>query len=181
MARRDTAARRYAEAAFEIAMRDETVDAWRTELESAATLVSDERVASALASPAIPLENRTALVDRLISGSVSAPVGNLVRLLLRRSRIEQLGRVAAEFRRLDNIRQGITPATATTAAELTPDEIRALTTRLEQSTGGRIELDVQIDPSILGGLIVRVGDRLIDGSVRGRLERLRNRLVSGAL
>ncbi len=48
-------------------------------------------------------------------------------------------------------------------------------------TGGRIELEQEVDPSLLGGLVVRVGDRLIDGSVRGRLERLRNQLVSGAL
>jgi F-type H+-transporting ATPase subunit delta len=52
---------------------------------------------------------------------------------------------------------------------------------MEQFTGGRVELDLQVDPSLLGGLVVRVGDRLIDGSVRGRLERLRNQLVSGAL
>ena len=102
---------------------------------------------------------------------------NLIALLLRRGRIEQLPRVAAEFRRLDNARQGITVATATSAAPLTPDEVRALTGRLEQMTGGRIELDLQVDPSLLGGLVVRVGDRLIDGSVRGRLERLRNQLV----
>ena len=66
-------------------------------------------------------------------------------------------------------------------APLTPDETRALTARLEQTTGGRVSLETQVDPSLLGGLVVRVGDRLIDGSVRGRLERLRNRLISGAL
>jgi F-type H+-transporting ATPase subunit delta len=92
-----------------------------------------------------------------------------------------LPRVAAEYRRLDDRRQGITHATATSASELTQDEIRELTARLEQSTGGRIALDVEVDPSLLGGLIVRVGDRLMDGSVRGRLERLRNQLISGAL
>ena len=72
-------------------------------------------------------------------------------------------------------------ATATSTSALTKDEARALTQRLEQLTGGRIELDVQVDPSLLGGVVVRVGDRLIDGSVRSRLERLRNQLVSGAL
>jgi F-type H+-transporting ATPase subunit delta len=86
-----------------------------------------------------------------------------------------------EFRRLDDRRQGVTNATATSAAALRPDEIQALTTRLEQSTDGRVALDVQVDPSLLGGLVVRIGDRLIDGSVRGRLERLRNQLISGAL
>jgi F-type H+-transporting ATPase subunit delta len=52
---------------------------------------------------------------------------------------------------------------------------------MEELTGGRVELDLRTDPSLLGGLVVRIGDRLIDGSVRGRLERLRNQLVSGAL
>ncbi len=106
---------------------------------------------------------------------------NLIGLMLRRGRIDQLPRLAAEFRRLDNARQGITIATATSATALSPDEVRALTQRMEQFTGGRVELDLQVDPSLLGGLVVRVGDRLIDGSVRGRLERLRNQLVSGAL
>ena len=106
---------------------------------------------------------------------------NLIGLMLRRGRIQELPRLAAEFRRLDNARQGITVATAISAAPLTQDEIRALTERLEEFTGGRVELDVQVDPSLLGGLVVRVGDRMIDGSVRGRLERLRNQLVSGAL
>ncbi len=73
------------------------------------------------------------------------------------------------------------PPIATSAAPLEPSEVSALTARLEQMTGGRVELDVTVDPSLLGGLVVRVGDRLIDGSVRGRLERLRNQLVSGAL
>jgi F-type H+-transporting ATPase subunit delta len=64
---------------------------------------------------------------------------------------------------------------------LSQDDVRALTARLEQSTGGRVALTTQVDEALLGGLVVRIGDRLIDGSVRGRLERLRNQLISGAL
>ncbi len=181
MARRDSAARRYAEAAFEVAQRDGTVEAWRAELDAAATLFDRDDVPRTLANPAIPLDQRSMAVAGLLKGSASRPVQNMIQLLLRRGRIEQLPRVAAEFRRLDDRRQGLTHATVTSAAPLTQDETRALTQRLEQSTGNRIALDVQIDPSLLGGLVVRVGDRLIDGSVRGRLERLRNWLISGAL
>ena len=181
MARRDSAARRYAEAAFEVAQRDGTIDAWRSELEGAAAVISDERAITALANPALPIDQRSMAVAGLLKGIASGPVQNLVQLLLRRGRIEELGRVAAEFRRLDDRRQGITHATVTSAAPLGQDEIRALTARLEQSTGGRIALDTQVDESLLGGLVVRIGDRLIDGSVRGRLERLRNQLISGAL
>ena len=181
MARRVSAARRYAEAAFSVAVRDDTVDAWRAELESAATIVAEERIGRALANPSIPLETRTATAEATFGRLVGRQVLNLIGLMLRRGRIEELPRVAAEFRRLDGERQGITQATATSASSLTPDEVRVLTQRLEQYTGGRVELAVEVDPSLLGGLVVRVGDRLIDGSVRSRLERLRNQLVSGAL
>jgi F-type H+-transporting ATPase subunit delta len=181
MARRDTGARRYAEAAFEVATRDEAVEDWRKELDLAAELVGDERSLEVLANPAIPGERRAEALGEMLGDRVAKPVQNLIQLMLRRGRIDDLPRVAAEFRRLDDKRQGITHATATSATELTQDEVRALTARLEETTGGRIALDVEVDPSLLGGLIVRVGDRLIDGSVRGRLERLRNQLVSGAL
>lgn len=181
MARRSSAARRYAEAAFEVATRDDTIARWRSELELASSLVGDPRATAVLANPAIPEERRADVVTEMLGDRVSTPVRNLIQLLLQRGRIEALPRVAAEFRRLDDKRQSITHATAVSAAELTDDETRALTARLEQSTGGRIELEVEVDPSLLGGIVVRVGDRMIDGSVRGRLERLRNQLISGAL
>jgi F-type H+-transporting ATPase subunit delta len=181
MARRESAARRYAEAAFDIALRDTSIDAWRGELDAAATVVEDERVGRALANPSIPLETRLATAQETFGKLVGEKGLNLIGLMLRRGRIQELPRLAAEFRRLDNERKGITQATATSASALTKDEVAALTRRLEDYTGGRVELDVQVDPSLLGGLVVRVGDRLIDGSVRSRLERLRNQLVSGAL
>jgi F-type H+-transporting ATPase subunit delta len=181
MAGRATAARRYAEAAFQVAQRDGTLETWRAELDEASAVTADEQVERMLANPAVALETRLEMAQSIFGKVVSKPVLNLIGLMLRRGRIDQLPRVAAEFRRLDNARQGITLATATSAAPLSPDEVRALTARVEQLTGGRVELDLQVDPSLLGGLVVRVGDRLIDGSVRGRLERLRNQLVSGAL
>ena len=181
MARRDSAARRFAEAAFQVGTRDGTIETWRSELEASAVRLGGEDAMAALGNPAIPIDQRSVAASALLEGVAGTKVQNLIQLLLRRGRIEDLPRVAAEFRRLDDQRQGITHATATSASPLTPDEIGALTARLEQSTGGRIALDTTVDPSLLGGLIVRVGDRLIDGSVRGRLERLRNQLISGAL
>jgi F-type H+-transporting ATPase subunit delta len=179
-ARRETAARRYAEAAYEVGVRDGTVKTWRSELDIAGAVVEDPEVARVLANPAVALEHREGLVESIIGPIVSKPVLNLIRLMLRNGKVDQLPRVSAEFRRLDNASQGIVLATATTASPLSKDEVRALTGRLEQMTGAQIELALQVDPSLLGGLVVRVGDRMIDGSVRGRLERLRNQLVSGA-
>jgi F-type H+-transporting ATPase subunit delta len=180
MARRDSAPRRYADAAFEIALRDGTVETWRKELESAAATSTGSELERVLANPSVPLDQRVAVAEQVFA-SLSGPVRNLVLLLVRRNRIEQLPRVAAEFRRLDDRRNGLTHATATSAAPLGADEIKAVTARLEELTGGRIDLETAVDASLLGGIVVRVGDRLIDGSVRGRLERLRNQLASGAL
>jgi F-type H+-transporting ATPase subunit delta len=180
MAKRDSAPRRYADAAFEIATRDGTIETWRRDLDSAAGELDGSELMTILANPSLPLEQRTDVARKVFAG-LSAPARNLVLLLVRRGRIEQLPRVATEFRRLDDQRQGITHATATSAAPLTDSEVGALTARLEELTGGRIALQTDVDESLIGGLVVRVGDRLIDGSVRGRLERLRNQLASGAL
>lgn len=181
MARRESAARRYAEAAFELAIRDDTVDVWRAELDLASAIVAEDRIGRALANPSIPLETRTATAEATFGPHVGRITLNLIGLLLRRGRIEELPRLSAEFCRLDDERQGVTHATAISASSLTGDEVKALAKGLQALTGGRVELDVQVDSSLLGGLIVRLGDRLIDGSVRSRLERLRNQLVSGAL
>ena len=180
MARRDSAPRRYADAAFEIALRDGTVETWRKELDSAAEVSAETELGRVLANPAIPLDERVKVAEKVFA-SISGPTRNLILLLVRRRRIEQLPRVAAEFRRLDDQRNGLTHATATSAAPLGADEIQAITARLEELTGGKVALETAVDPSLLGGVVVRVGDRLLDGSVRGRLERLRNQLASGAL
>jgi len=181
MARPSTAARRYAESAFEIGGRDNAVGQWRRDLDLAAQVLEDPKVARGLNDPTVASPTREAALEAGLGKQVGRPVLNLLRLLIRRGRIEDLPRIASEFRRLDNQRLGITPARAVSAGPLEPAEVTALTARLEQMTGGRIELEQEVDPSLLGGLVVRVGDRLIDGSVRGRLERLRNELVSGAL
>lgn len=180
MARRDTAPRRYADAAFEIGLRDGDVDRWRRELDLAAATLADGDLEEALANPATPLDQRLDAAERVF-GDLSPKALNLVLLLVRRGRIEQLPRVAAEFRRLDDERNGIVHATATSAGPLGPDEVQALTARLQEMTGAKVTLETAVDPDLLGGLIVRIGDRLIDASVRGRLERLRSRLAAGAL
>jgi F-type H+-transporting ATPase subunit delta len=179
MAKRDSAPRRYAEAAFQLATRDDSIETWRRELEQAAAM-TDGQLMDVLANPALPLDERLEAANRVFA-NLGQSVRNLIFLLVRRHRIEQLPRVVAEFIRLDERRQGIVHANATSAAPLTDLEVKALTARLEQMTGGRIALETDVDAALLGGLIVRVGDRLIDGSVRGRLERLRNQLTSGAL
>jgi F-type H+-transporting ATPase subunit delta len=174
-------ARRYAEAAFEIAQRDDSVAGWLGGLDTAVERLSEPRVARVLANPAIPFPERRALVERLLGTDVTGPPRNLVLLLVRRNRAHELADVARELRRLQAKREGVVQATVTSALPLTEDEMAALRERLATITGGRIEMDTRTDPAILGGIQVRLGDRLIDGSVRGRLERLRTRIASGSI
>ncbi|MGZ3587512.1 MAG: F0F1 ATP synthase subunit delta [Candidatus Limnocylindrales bacterium] len=181
MARRTSSARRYAEAAFELAIREGDPEGWRRELEAAAERLAEPVLARVLGNRGLPLEGRLELLTAALGTGVRRPVLNLAALLLHRGRLELLPGVAQEFGRLDRARQGITPATATSAAPLEADEVAALTERLRELTGGSIELAQRVDPALLGGVVVQLGDRLIDGSVRGRLERLRHELASGVL
>ncbi len=180
MARSPSSARRYAEAAFQLAEREDAVEPWLRHLQSAAAALGDESVVRSLQDPAVPRDQREAAIGDAL-GKVPVQVRNLVLLLLRRNRLELVPRVAAEFKRLHDRRDGITPAIVTSAAPLDEAEVGEITDRLRQLTGGKVELEFRVDPSLLGGIVVRVGDKLLDGSVRGRLERLRSLVATGAI
>lgn len=180
MARPTSAARRYAEAGFEIANRDRTLEAWRDGLRTAAELLTSEQVAVVVDSPALPLAQRQAVVEKLLAGRVPGPVLNLARLLVSRSRADILPAVAAEYQRLLNRQRGVVEALVTSASKLNPEETDALRAKIAAMTGKDVDLQVQVDAALIGGLTVRVGDQLLDASVRGRLERLRAQLVTGS-
>ncbi|MDQ2966413.1 MAG: ATP synthase F1 subunit delta [Chloroflexota bacterium] len=178
MARRRTTSRRYAEAAFELAAAGDAYDRWAEELELAAGLLGDERVGRVLDNPSIPLSEREELVAKLLDRRVSKPVVNLVRLLARRGRAELLPAISRDFHRLLNEKRGIVEAVVTSAKPLAPDDREAVRKQVEKMTGSKVELQSEVDESLIGGLTVRVGDRLLDASIRGRLERLRHELIA---
>ena len=181
MRRPGTAARRYAEAAFQIAARDGTTDEWQARLGQLAAVLEDARMARLAGNPALPpAERERVLLAALGWEGSDEPAVNLVRLLLRRGRIGLAGSIAAEFRRLVQQSRGIVGATVSAAAPLSAAEEDAVRRRLEAMTGRQVDLTVVIDPELIGGVAVRIGDRMIDASVRGRLRRLRERLVAGA-
>jgi F-type H+-transporting ATPase subunit delta len=176
-----TTARRYAEAAFEIAQRDGTTEQWLKQLDRVSAALSDDQVIRRLENPNLPFDKRLGAFGTLFANDMLPQLSNLIGLVLRRRRLESVADIAREFRRLYNRQEGIKQAIATSAAQLDEKEVAAVRARLEQMTGGRIELSLRVDPTLLGGVQVRIGDLLIDGSVRGRLERLRSRLEAGAI
>jgi F-type H+-transporting ATPase subunit delta len=173
------AGRRYAEAAFGLAAGDAQVDAWQRDLVLAAGLARDERVVRIVDSPAMPFSERRKAVEQMLSGHVSAQALNLALLLAQRGRFSVFPDVSAEYDALVRKSRGIVAATVTTPAPLSEAELAQVRARVEQLAGAKVELTTSTDPKLLGGLTIRIGDKLIDASVQGRLARLRGRLVQG--
>jgi len=172
---RQAAARRYAEAAFLIARDREEFDRWSEDLRSLAEAVSEPDVARVLASARVPLDEKERLLQAF-RDDVAPLVWNLVRLLLRKQRVTLLPQIADEFDALVDEARGVVKAFVTTAVPLSDAERQQVAARLSQVTGKQVAVQDQVDPRILGGLVARIGDRLIDGSTRSRLLALKKRL-----
>ncbi len=182
MARSTTAARRYAEAVLELARRDGTLDAWLGELRLAVELMGVEEAAAVIDNPAIAWGDRRAIITGLLGSRVGSSTRNLVLLLARRGRLAILPGVADELTRLVDRELGVVVANIASAEPLEPADLAAIAERVRAGSGAgaRVEVRATVDPQLIGGLTVRVGDRLIDASVRGRLERLRDSLIAGS-
>jgi F-type H+-transporting ATPase subunit delta len=168
------AAKRYAQAAFEIARDEGTIARWRSELGDIASVLAESQVAPVLADARIALDRRLAGVERALD--VSPKALNLAKLLVQKGRSLDARAVANAFNRLADDAEGIAHAQVTTAVPLSAEQLQAIATQL----GSQLRKDVRatgtVDPGILGGVVVKVGDRLVDGSLRTRLKRLRREL-----
>jgi F-type H+-transporting ATPase subunit delta len=172
----EVAAKRYAQAAFEIARERDELDRWVEDLQAIADVAAQPGVVEVLASSRVPFEVKERLLSSGLAG-VSPLALNLARLLVQKGRIAMAGQVRDEYQRLLDEHRGIAQALVLTAVPLSGDEERTVAQRLQELTGKEIVLERQVDPEILGGLVARVGDRLIDGSTRTRLLELRRRLA----
>jgi F-type H+-transporting ATPase subunit delta len=168
------AGKRYAQAAFEIAREQGTIARWRAELDDVATVLAESDAAPMFANARVPLERRLALIDRALD--VSPLAGNLAKLLVTKGRSGDARAVAEAFGRLADAHEGIVNASVTTAIPLDPEQQRAIDARLAASLAAQVRSTHAVDPAIIGGVILRVGDRMIDGSVRTRLRQLRRQL-----
>jgi F-type H+-transporting ATPase subunit delta len=179
MPRRDTAARRYAEAAFEIGRADGTLDRWEQDLELLRAAVAQEELRRLVEHPAVPFGEKERVLRGVAGHRVSREALNLVLLMIRRGRPGAIEPMVQRFAELLRRERGIALAEVRTALPLGDGERRAIAERLHALTKSQIEIDERVDESLIGGVAVRIGDRLYDASVRNRLERLRARLAAG--
>jgi F-type H+-transporting ATPase subunit delta len=177
MARRETAARRYADAAFEIGRADGTLETWERDLATLREALGDEQLRALVEHPAVPFPEKKKVLRRVVTG-VSREVLALALLTIRRGRPGAIDAMVERFGELVRRERGISLAEVRTARPLDDEQRTAIAERLRALTGDRIEMNEVVDESLIGGLSVRIGDRLYDASVRSRLERLRARLTA---
>ncbi|MHB1131875.1 MAG: ATP synthase F1 subunit delta [Chloroflexota bacterium] len=165
-------ARQYAEAMYQLATDNQRVADWLEQLGAVSGALARPDIGQLLASPAIAERDKFDVLRRSLAG-VDALVLNLVFLLVRRRRLSLVVLIASEYARLVNRQRGIVLADVTTAVPLDAAETAALASRLSAALGKTVQVRATVDNSIIGGLVVRIGDKLINGSVAGRLESLR--------
>jgi len=172
-----SSSKRYAQAVFDLAQQRNELDAWKADLEAVAEVFSDPVFLSVMDNPDVRLSDKEAILKNALPQL--RPLGyNFASLLIRRRRASLARGVAREFQRMLDARRGVVRAQATTAIALSDAEAQDLAAGLKGLVGDKqVQMTTSVDPAIVGGLVVRVGDRLLDGSTRTRLERLRQSLA----
>jgi F-type H+-transporting ATPase subunit delta len=169
------AAIRYAKAVFEIAAESNEFEQWQAELTVIAAIAADADILSMFENPKIDYwEKKKVLQEHLVSSKKLAQ--NLALLLVKEGRLAMVGDILSEYNRLYNSQKGVEQAIVKTAVPLTKQEKEELFTKLNKRFNKKIELEVFIDPSIISGMVVRVGGKLLDGSTRSKLKELRKEI-----
>lgn len=176
--RQTVLARRYAAALLMAAQSADVMDRVESDLGLVTqSLQAVPRLQDSLLHPLIPGAEKKRIVAEVFGGKVDDVTLHFLDLLIDKQRNEVMAGVEEEYIRLANEFRGIASAVATSAVRLTKDEQDQLRAKLEELTGKKIELEFEQDTSLIGGLVVRIGDTIMDGSVTGYLASLRETLL----
>lgn len=175
-------ARHYARALLEVALQQGNAEAIRAELRGAAALLSEQpELVKVLGNPALPPNRKREVALAVWAQDKASPLfRKLLDLLVENGRLGALPAIDAAFGSLWNAHRRVASAEVVSAVPLDDDQRRALAGALEKATGMGVEMETRLDPAVLGGVLVRVGGRSYDGTVRARLRALKERLASGA-
>ena len=172
-----SAGRRYAQAIFSLAKEENKLDEWAGNLASLAYTFEQGEVKNFLENPKTTRESKINFVKNTLGGQVGTEALNLAQLLVRRERENLVGTIEQEYTRMWNRLKGIEVAQVTTAVPVDAAEEDRIRTSLARLTGKQVTLEMKVDPEIIGGVIAQVGDTLLDGSMRTRLQNLRKQLA----
>lgn len=172
-------ARRYAQAIFELAQKQNALDRTLEDIKGIAQVFANRKLAYLLREPKVPAQRKEIALREALTSKVLPTSLNLALLVVQRGLVDLMPNIATELERfvLDYYNQAV--AEVTTAAEMDKAQSDLIKGALERTTGKNIIMHTRIDPSILGGLIARVGDQIVDSSVRYRLHALQQQLLAG--
>jgi F-type H+-transporting ATPase subunit delta len=171
-------ARRYSQAIFRMALEKKDMNRWQSDLRKASSLMKETALFSLISNPKIESEQKSKTLEQRL-GDVNPMVIKLLLLLAAKSRLALIDDIAEEYQAsVDNYRgiEGTEIAEVTTAIPLDDDYQLKVAERITEIIGKPVLLKPKVDPGIIGGIIIRVGDKLIDGSLRSKLAALRKDL-----
>ena len=166
-------ARRYAQAVFDIAKEQGSLDQWRDDLQNLADVLGLADVQGFMAMPRVTQEIKQELLEQHL-GSVSPMARNLASILVRRSRVHLAPGILNDYLEMLDEERGVVSAQVTSAVPMDDELQDQVQQLLNQQIGRDLRLSVDVNPEIIGGFIARVGDRVLDGSTRSRLRNLRD-------
>ena len=172
----------YSRALFEVAQEHDVLDRVHDELGEFADALEDESNSELrlfFFSPYFSSEEKRDAVAKVVTGAEERLV-NFLELLAERHRMPALPRIRRAFEALWAEERKLLPVSVTAAVELDDELVKSIGERIEEQTGRTVELSSQVDPDVLGGLIVRVGNMVLDASVRNRLEQIRKQVTRAA-
>lgn len=173
-------ARRYAEAMFDIALKQHAVDRTLEDVEALAEVFNHRTLMYLLSEPKVSAQRKEATLRKFLGDKVQPVSLNLALLLVERGLAEAMPGIAREFKQLVLDYKNQAVADVTTATKVDDAQMTLIKQALERRTGKTILVNAHVEPEILGGVIARVGDQVIDGSVRSRLSSLRHELLNSA-
>jgi len=176
----ETIARRYGSALADVVLKTGETENVKNELSQwAAMIESNASLHDVLSNPSIPHKQKEDLLENLLERTrPSKTTANFVRILLRNGRLSEISTIRDRF--IDELeeRSGVVSAEVISARELPSDQIAELKSHLEKLTGKNVNLSMRLDESLIGGVVTRIGSTVYDGSVRTKLENLKEKLVA---
>ncbi|MDT3707216.1 MAG: F0F1 ATP synthase subunit delta [Thiobacillus sp.] len=172
MSELSTLARPYAEAVFRMAQGENDLAGWSARLQSLALVLADPQMGRLVADPSVPSERIATLIIEVAGPDLGERGGNFVKVLAENDRLSLLAEIGAQFEALKADAEGLLEATITSAQPLTQAQIDDLVAGLKARFNRDVNAQVAVDPELIGGAVIAIGDQVIDGSVKGRLQRM---------
>jgi F-type H+-transporting ATPase subunit delta len=170
MAEPVTIARPYAEAVFKLAAGSNTLAAWSDAMANITGVVADTRVQSCISDPKVSKPQLEALVMGVLGDRLSGEARNFVQVLVQSNRLALMPLIRVHYEALKREQEGVLEATVISALKLSDDQVKQLVAKLEAKYQRKVTAQIETDATLIGGVKIVVGDKVIDATVRGKLD-----------